>query len=323
MAKKTGNTKNFFIMSIGFMIFLVVISVSFFSFIFRGEEQVMVPDVQRKEITEALVKLQEKELWPRIQLRQTQSLQDKGYVLEQKPKAGTFVKAGRQIDLVVSQGPIRHHVENYIGRKIEDVQKDLVSFTDALGNSLLTIKEPIIYEFSTEISGTILRQKPEAAIEIFGPTSMEFIVSRGQDITLKTVPQFTGLKLDAALDLIGKTGIAFNFRLEANEQGEIVVSQNPQEGENISADTVVNLVLSPPTDLKEDEVFKLFTHNTVRFQNPLPLRLEAETPEGEKKLLLAVDFSGGAITVPYRLPVNSILILSIMNREIYRETVWQ
>ena len=325
MAKKSGNTKNFYIMSIGMLLFIVILSVSLYSFMLRGEEQVMVPDVQGIDIVDAMEKLQEKELWPRIQLRQTQSSNDKGFVLEQKPKAGTFVKAGRQVDLVVSQGAMRLRIANYIGRKIDEVQKELLSTPDALGNILLTIKEPIIYDFSSETAGTILSQKPEAATEVFRPTRMEFVVSRGQELTQITVPQFTGLPLTEALDLISKTGILFNFSLQEttiNEQGETVISQDPLAGTGISKDTAVNLVLSKPVKLKEDEVFKIFTYNVVKNPYPLPLKLEAEMPSGESKLLYAADFSGGKITIPYRLPVNSILILSMMNREIYRETAW-
>jgi hypothetical protein len=34
-----------------------------------------------------------------------------------------------------------------------------------------------------------------------------------------------------------------------------------------------------------------------------------------------VEYPGGKFTVPYRLPLGTTLILSMLNREIYRETV--
>jgi hypothetical protein len=54
---------------------------------------------------------------------------------------------------------------------------------------------------------------------------------------------------------------------------------------------------------------------------PLPVRLEALLPSGEQTRIINVDYPGGKFTVPYRLPVGSVLILSMMNREIYREIV--
>jgi hypothetical protein len=54
---------------------------------------------------------------------------------------------------------------------------------------------------------------------------------------------------------------------------------------------------------------------------PLALRLEAQLPNGERRRLLAAEYAGGALTVPYHLPVGTVLILSMLNREIHRETV--
>ncbi len=54
---------------------------------------------------------------------------------------------------------------------------------------------------------------------------------------------------------------------------------------------------------------------------PIPVRLEALLPSGERNQLIGVDYPGGRFTVPYRLPVDSVLVLYLMNREIYREIV--
>jgi hypothetical protein len=58
-------------------------------------------------------------------------------------------------------------------------------------------------------------------------------------------------------------------------------------------------------------------------KNPYPLgiRLEALLPSGERRRLLTVEYPGGELTVPYRLPADSVLILSMLNREIHRETI--
>ncbi|MCL2127109.1 MAG: penicillin-binding protein, partial [Treponema sp.] len=69
------------------------------------------------------------------------------------------------------------------------------------------------------------------------------------------------------------------------------------------------------------EVFGLFTYTMPKNPYPLPVRLEALLPSGERRRIAAVDFPGGKFTVPYRLPEESVLVLSLMSREIYRETV--
>jgi beta-lactam-binding protein with PASTA domain len=314
----------FLAMTAGLLAVVGIIAVFIFFVAVRGAEQTMVPEVRGKELTEALLELQVKELYPRIQLRYSQSSRDRGYILEQDPRAGTIVKAGRQVRLVVSQGVMINRVENYIGRNIDDVRMDIQVYVAFSGSPLLTLKEPLMYDFSPEPPGTILQQKPEPGADISGPTNLEFVVSRGQEHVLVTVPQLVGLSLTAALEQIGRMGIVFEFSLQELREGErggMVVHQSPDAGTSATANTVVDIVVNYPDRLAEGEVFRLFTHTLPRNPYPLPVRLEALLPSGERIRLIGVDYPGGKFTVPYRLPIGSTLFLSMMNREIHREIV--
>jgi len=320
----TSHFKLFMSMMAGLVIFVGIVAIAIFFVAVRGAEQTMVPEVRGKELTEALLELQVKELYPRIQLRYSQSSRDRGHILEQEPKAGTIVKAGRQIRLVVSQGVMINRVENYVGRNIDDVRMDLQVFVASSGSPLLTLKEPLMYDFSPEAPGTILRQKPEPGTDISGPVNLEFVVSRGPEHVLVTVPQLVGLSLSSALEQIGRMGIVFEFsvrELREGEEGETVVYQSPAAGTSVTTNTVIDLVVNAPSQLYESEVFRLFTYAMPRNPYPLPVRLEALLSSGERIRLINVDYPGGKFTVPYRLPLDSVLILSMMNREIHRETV--
>ena len=322
--KPGGNLKFLVSTALASLIFVGIIAVAVFFIAVKGAEQTLVPDVEGKELIEALLALQVKELYPRIQLRYSQTSADKGKILEQEPKAGTIVKAGRRIRLVISQGVMLNRVENYIGRNIDEVRIDIQAFTVSSGSQLIKIKEPLLYDFSPETPGTILQQKPEPGTDISGPMELELVVSRGPDNSYITVPQFDGLTLSSALEQIGRTGIAFAFSLRERDEGEsggTVVSQNPPAGTNISSNTPVDLVVSFPPSLNDGEVFKLFIYTLPQNPYPLPVRLEAVLPSGEKEILFGVNSRGGRFTVPYRLPVNSTLILTLMERELYRETV--
>ena len=318
-----SNLKLFLPMATVALVFVGIVALVVFFVALRGEEQTMVPEVRGKELAEALLELQVKELYPRIQLRYSQSSRDKGMILEQDPAAGTIVKAGRRIRLVVSQGVMMNRVENYIGRNIDEVRMYLQTIVAESGSPLLTLREPLMYDYSPSTPGTILQQKPEAGTDISGPMSMEFVVSRGLENALVTVPQLTGLAIPAALELIGRTGIMFEFSLRGTREDEkegTVVYQNPPVGTSVASNTPVNLVVSTPTELGDDEVFGLFSHTMPRNPYPLPVLLEALLPSGQRIRLISVDYPGGKFTVPYRLPSGSVLILSLMNREIHRET---
>ena len=322
--KQPHSFKLFMIMAAALLVLVGIIATSIFFVAVKGGEQTLVPELRGKELAEALLELQAKELYPRIQLRYSQSAKDKGQILEQEPAAGTIVKAGRRIRLVVSQGVIANRIENYIGRNIEDVRIDLQAVAASSGGQFLSLKEPLMYDFSGETPGTIIRQKPEAGTDISGPTRLEFVVSRGMADSVVTVPQFVGFPISSALEQISRAGITFEFtarEFREGEKGETVVSQNPSAGVSVTANDILRLTVNSPTRLGENEVFKLFEYTMPKNPYPLPVRLEALLPSGERRRIIAVDYPGGKFTAPYRLPLDSILTLYLMNREIYQETV--
>ena len=321
----TNHLRTFIFTVAALVVFVGIIAVSVFFIAVRGAEQTMVPNVTGKELTEALLELQLKELYPRLQLRYSQTSTDKGYILEQDPRPGTIVKAGRRIRLVVSQGVIINKVENFIGRGINDVRMDLQTiYMSSGGVPLLTINEPLIYDFSSENPGTILAQKPEAGEDISGPMTIEFVVSKGRENASVTVPQLTGLEISKALELISGSGINFIFSARekrGDEKGGTVVSQTPPADTTVPMDTLVQLTVTNPDSLENNEIFNIFRYSIPANPYPLEVRLEALLPTGERIRLFTVNYTGGDFTVPYKLPAGTTLVLSMLNRELYRETV--
>jgi beta-lactam-binding protein with PASTA domain len=314
----------FISMALGLLVFVGLIAVSIFFIAVKGADQTMVPDVRGKELTDALLELQTKELYPRISLRYSQSSLDKGQILEQDPQAGTIVKAGRRIRLVVSRGVLVNTVEDYRGRDINEVRMDIQAiFAETSGQSA-AIKEPLVYEYSDESPGIILQQKPEPGSGVSGPVILEFVISRGPEDTVITVPRFTGLTVPAALAEISRTGVDFVFSLRPSrdeEQGETVVYQEPPAESQAPSNTQLRLLVSVPPEVPEGEIFGLFSYTVPPNPYPLGLRLEALLPSGERTELIGVPYRGGDFTVPYRLPKGTVLVLSMLNRELHRETL--
>ena len=321
-----ANHLRLFIFSVaGIVILLGIIAVSVFFIAVRGAEQTMVPDVRGKELTAALLELQVKELYPRLQLRYSDTSADRGLIIEQEPRPGTIVKAGRRVRLVVSRGVIVNRIDNFVGRNIDEVKIDLQTIYASAGSiPLLSIKEPLMYEFSSENPGTILAQKPEYGTEISGLMTLEFVVSKGRENATVTVPQLVGLNISGALEKISDSGINFLFfhrEVRPNEKGETVVFQRPSADTTAPENTVVEITVTGPEKLENNEIFDIFTYRIQPNPYPLNVRLEALLPSGERIRLFTVNYSGGNFTVPYKLPVGTVLILSMLNRELYRETV--
>jgi len=320
-----GHLRVFILSVAALVLFVGLIALSVFFIFVRGAEQTMVPDVVGKELTQALLELQVKELYPRLLMRYSQTSSDRGHVLEQEPKSGTIVKAGRRVRIVVSQGVIVNKVENFVGRNINDVKMDLQAlYAQANGIALLTVKEPVMYDFSSETPGTVLVQKPEPGTDISGPMTLEFVVSKGRENTVVTVPTLTGMKLSEALGVISNTGINFQFNVRnrsEGEKGETVVYQMPPGNATAPLSSVVDITVTAPERLADNEIFGLFHYSVPVNPYPLSVRLEALLPTGERIRLFTTDYPGGEFTLPYKLPVGTVLVLSMLNRELYRETV--
>jgi beta-lactam-binding protein with PASTA domain len=319
-----NHLRMFVLLVAALVIFVGLIAVSVFFIAVSGAEQTMVPNVAGKELTEALIELQRKELYPRLSLRYTQSSRDKGIVLEQDPLPGTIVRAGRRIRLVVSQGVVLNKVENFIGRNIDEIKMDLqVIHTEAGGVPLFKIKEPLSYEFSSENPGTVLVQSPEPGTDISGPTELVFVVSKGRENETVTVPQLTGLDIAKALELISTSGINFRFSTRPrneDEKGETVVMQVPAANASVPANTVVQLTVTNPERQGDGEVFGIFRYNIPL--NPYPLSVRLDVIQGtDRSRLFSTNYMGGEFTVPYKLPAGSMLVISMSNRELHRETV--
>jgi beta-lactam-binding protein with PASTA domain len=189
---------------------------------------------------------------------------------------------------------------------------------------LLSLKEPFMYEYSAETPGTILQQRPVPGADISGPTVMELVVSRGPENTMIRVPDLVGLSLAETLEQIGRTGIDFTFTLRPageGEKAETVTAQNPPGNTTAASNTRVAITMTSPRSPDDGEVFGLFEYAMPKNPYPHLIRLEALLPSGERIRLLSVEYAGGALAVPYHLPPGSVLILSMLNREIHRETV--
>jgi beta-lactam-binding protein with PASTA domain len=304
------------------IVLMVVAGFAAFFLSLRGSEETMVPDVRGVDLPSALVKMQDKELYPRISLRFTDDPSDKGRIVEQNPLPGTIVKAGRRIQLTVSRGPVVSKMENYVGQDLNEVKIHLQTLF-ASAKPLVTIKEPPIYLFDKASAGTVLEQKPPADTAIDGPTVLELVVSRGPEKAQVTVPDFKGLSYQDALLQIEKANVAVVFTMrkaDGREKPGVVVSETPEPGTRMAPTGKVQVTVTAPA-LQKGYSSGIFMRDLPEYPYPLKVVLEALLPTGERQALLRVNHPGGKFTAPYVLPDSSVLILSVLDREVARVEV--
>ncbi|MCM1321688.1 MAG: PASTA domain-containing protein [Bacteroides sp.] len=317
------NAKTYIPMAIIFIILMgTVCAVAFFSTV-KGSEEVLVPDVVGKELSEALLDMQIKELYPKIQLRYSGSPDEKGHILSQEPEAGAIVKAGRRIQLTVSRGVIIDHVENFIGQKFEDVKIHLQTLFPS-SRPLISLKEPPLYVFNEAEPGTVLEQNPPPETNISDPLQIELVVSKGRRAEQIQIPAMRGLSVNDLLIQMSRSKIIFDITeqpAQADETPGTVISQNPPAGTVREIYTRAELVLAVPEQQTGTIAYGVFSANLPEYPYPVQIQLDALGKNGNLQPVITMNHPGKLCTIPYAVPRNTVLILSVLGKEITRITV--
>jgi len=314
--------KALFLVVILALIFMFAICwITFFATV-RGPEQVMVPNVEGKELTNALLELQAKELYPKIQLKYTDNPDDAGKILNQNPEGGSIVKAGRRINLTVSRGVILDHVENYIGQNFDDVKINLQTMFTGSSRPLIVLAEPS-YKSDQSDAGTILAQDPPEGTIISNPVTVKLIVSKGAEYENARVPKIVGLDFQKLISTITTSRIVYDFTAhiaEDNEKEGTVISQSKENGQFVPNYSRISAEIALPKKQKDDEFMGLFVTQLPNYPYAVEMTLES-SKDGVKQTLITLKHKGGNVTIPYIAEKDSELILSIAGRIVARQTV--
>lgn len=318
----SGNGKTIVITSLVMLIIFIAVATLTFFISLKSAEQVMVPNVVGKDLPEALLDLQARELYPRIQLRYSQKADEKGLILEQTPNPGAIVKGGKRVELVVSQGTVIDTVQNYIGENINEVQTMIRELFTSGSRQYLQIKQPYLTQYSAEPAGTILEQEPAAGTPISSNMELTFVVSKGAQSETTQVPDMTGADLKKIYQVMQRAAVTFSFTANSTPDaaGITVQQQSVAAKSEVPVFSSVALTVSLPKP-KDGMVSDILTTTLAEFPYPFTVSLYAAYPNGDKDMLTSFRHPGGACSVPYTVPEGTKLSLEVLNKEVYTETV--
>ena len=317
----SGNGKTIVITSLVMLIVFVAVSTLIFFISLKSAEQVMVPNVVGKDLPEALLDLQARELYPRIQLRYSQKADENGLILEQDPSPGAIVKGGKRIELVVSQGTVIDTVQNYIGENIEDVQNRIRELFTSGSRQYIQIKQPYLTKYSAEPAGTILEQEPAAGTPISNNMELTFVVSKGTQAETTQVPDMAGADLKKIYQVMQRAAVTFTFTAGSTTGTDITVQQQSAAAQSeVPVFSPVTLTVSLP-ESANGMVSGILKTKLAEFPYSFTVSIYAAYPNGDKDLLTSFRHPGGACSVPYTVPEGTKLSLEVLNKEVYTETV--
>lgn len=205
---------------------------------FWSTAEVTVPDVTGKQMTLARQILEDKKL--RVNVAETYNADvPAGQVVSQNPTAGSKVKEQRLVTIYVSKGGEEIEMPDLTGLSKSDAEAQLKKMGLKLGS---------VYEkYSNEESGTVIKQDPKAGTKISRGQTVDITVSKGKQSHKVSVPDVTGVSLDAAKAALQSRGLRVGSvsKQESRQAAGTVVSQSPASGE-VEEGSSISLVIAEP-----------------------------------------------------------------------------
>lgn len=219
---------------------------------FWSTAEVTVPDVTGKQMTLARQILEDKKL--RVNVAEIYNADvPAGQVVSQNPTAGSKVKEQRLVTIYVSKGGEEIEMPDLTGLSKSDAEAQLKKMGLKLGS---------VYEkYSNEEAGTVIKQDPKAGTKISRGQTVDITVSKGKQSHKVSVPDVTGVSLDAAKAALQSRGLKVGSvsKQESRQAAGTVVSQSPASGE-VEEGSSISLVIAEPvkqqvqkTDKKDPE----------------------------------------------------------------------
>ena len=311
--KIESNALAIFITSVVMFVVMGLLAVVGFFVNLKNEDQVLVPSVEGSLLEDALIELQAKELYPRLQLRFSDDPSEKGRVLSQNPSPGSVVKAGRRVAIIVSRGTVIEKVDNYIGKNIKDVERLFASIFTSNSRRILIIKEPYSTIVDEAPEGTILEQNPPAGTEISSSTEIEFVVSRGNEPDLVEVPTFVGMDLNAIYAAMSSSELTFSFvrGLKSDIDVPHVSKQSLMQGSSVASNSIIELTIDIP--INTGTVFGIYETDLPKYPSQVDVSCDAVGPDNVGYSLMVTKHYGGNFQFPYYLPEGSIITITAQN----------
>lgn len=306
-----------------FLIMFLVAILVFFKNV-EGPEKVLVPNVVGKQLEDALLEMQAKELYPKINLRYSDVPGDEGAILEQSPKAGAIVKGYSRVSLVVSRGVVVDKVDDYVGMNINELQLKLQTLFAGQTKPLIVLGNPK-YKPDLTDAGTILEQDPPAGTSISEPVTVELVVSRGPNYENTRPPKVVGQSVNDLLQTITRSKVVFDIKSHIaldDEKIGTVVSQQTFDSEFVPNYSRVEIEMAMPDKPINDNVYGIFEAKLADYPYPVPMKLEAVPEEGNSYTILSFSHPGGNVTIPYAVPKGTELVLYVVEKVASRQTVY-
>ncbi len=204
-----------------------------------GGGETKVPNLIGKSVKDAVEVLSKYDL--NIAISKTKKYDDKipaNYIAVQNPPAGSIIKKGRKIEVILSGGTEKIEIPSLIGMKERESLILIQQLDLAIGN--------ISSIFDKNLPTGIISQYPKAGSKVFRGTLVDLLVNKGEE-EVYFMPDLIGKNMEAVINFFNKNNIRIGS-LKVEEYPGIasktVIKQYPEIGYPIKPMMTVNLTIS-------------------------------------------------------------------------------
>ena len=204
-----------------------------------AREEVTVPDVRQKTVTEAQEELEGMGLFLEVNKTVPHPTIAEGLIISQTPKVDEIVRKSAKILVTVSAGPQMVDVPNVVDSSASAAEI-------ALANKGLESTITRVYN-SQVPEGNVIDQEPDAGKEVAQGTAVALIVSKGPEPVWIKMPKVTGYTLTEAKEILKQNNLTLEVvqpEVSYIYEEEIVIRQDPGPDSEVLQGAVVNLVVS-------------------------------------------------------------------------------
>ena len=181
--------------------------------------------------------LKERGLVPRVVAEEFHARIPKGHVVSERPSAGTRVKLGSEVRLILSRGTDRVEVPKLAGLTLPQAQR-------ALAEAGLSAGPPVVIHSDAHARDLIIAQDPPAGATAVRGSPVSLLQSLGPWDDAVAMPDLTGRELVVAMNLLKELQLepVVTFAQAAAREGH-VIAQEPAAGAAVKIGNQVKITV--------------------------------------------------------------------------------
>jgi len=218
------------------------------TFIIRGEDTVVVPDLIGKDVVYVLEILTDLGLNTKVKGSEYSSEFPKNQVIHQDPSPGSELKKGRDIHILLSRGPKVITVPNVAGLPVRQARLVLEESGLCLGHNTRVHADEKVGK------DVVIAQYPLSGEMVDRGRCINLLVSEGQRVRAYQMLDLKGLSVDEAVIAIERSHLRvgrLRHEFHSGRPDNIITAQVPNPGYRILENALVDLVINRKPGAKD------------------------------------------------------------------------